>query len=60
MFVQEQVRKNLQHSKEENKKMIDHRNIELVQHLRSTDSAFSLGEGREYQYISSIKLRCNA
>ncbi|TRY79717.1 hypothetical protein TCAL_01984 [Tigriopus californicus] len=45
MVDAEQVRKNLQNSKDEKKKLIDHRNIQLVQQLRSTDSAFSLGEG---------------
>ncbi len=44
----EQVRKNLLESvKEENSDVIDHRNIQLVQKLRNSDSAFSLGEGRE-------------
>ncbi len=43
----EQVRKNLQNHKDENRDVIDHRNIQLVQQLRNSDSAFSLGEGRK-------------
>lgn len=45
---QEQVRNNLQNIKDENRDIIDHRNIQLVQQLRNTDSAFSLGEGRKF------------
>ncbi len=44
----EQVRRNLlDNVKAENSDIIDHRNIQLVQKLRSSDSAFSLGEGRK-------------
>ncbi len=44
----EQVRRNLlENVKAENADVIDHRNIQLVHKLRSSDSAFSLGEGRK-------------
>ena len=44
------MRKNLENSKAENADVIDHRNIQLVQQLRSSDSAFSLGEGRKNKH----------
>ena len=43
----EKVRNNLESIKNEHRDLIDHRNIQLVQLLRNTDSAFSLGEGRK-------------
>ncbi len=46
----DQVRRNLLEEsgrRPEVADLVDHRNIQLVQKLRSSDSAFSLGEGRK-------------
>ena len=41
----DQVRNGISEADESTKDLIDHRNIELVEQLRHSDSAFSLGEG---------------
>ena len=41
----DQVRNGISEADESTKDLIDHRNIELVDQLRHSDSAFSLGEG---------------
>ena len=41
----DQVRNGISDADESTKDLIDHRNIELVEQLRHSDSAFSLGEG---------------
>ena len=43
----DQVRNGISEADESTKDLIDHRNIELVEQLRHSDSAFSLGEGGE-------------
>ena len=43
----DQVRNGISEADESTKDLIDHRNIELVDQLRHSDSAFSLGEGGE-------------
>ena len=50
----ETVRRNLLEAvaHPDNADVIDHRNIQLVQQLRNSDSAFSLGEGRECFVLS--------
>ena len=43
----DQVRNGISEADDSTKDLIDHRNIELVEQLRHSDSAFSLGEGGE-------------
>ena len=49
----DQVRNGISEADESTKDLIDHRNIELVDQLRHSDSAFSLGEGGN-EYVMNL------